>query len=53
MKKEEKLEKIARELQNKYAREWRARNRAKVKETNRRHWLKKAEEALKNGYKGE
>lgn len=30
---------------NRYAREWRARNKDRVKEANRRYWEKKAREA--------
>lgn len=39
----EKLEEIAKNLRNAKAREWRNKNKAKVKEINRRYWLKKAE----------
>ena len=35
----------AREARNQYAREWRAKNRDRVREINRRYWEKKACEA--------
>lgn len=35
----------AREERNRYHREWRAKNKEKVKEINRRYWQKKAKEA--------
>ncbi len=40
------LEEIARQLRNKKARQWRANNKDKVRETNKRYWLKKAKEEL-------
>mgnify|MGYP006908810504 CR=1 FL=1 len=43
---EEELEKIAKEIRNKQAREWRAKNKDKVKEINHRYWLKKAREII-------
>lgn len=49
----EELEQKAREIKNKKAREWRAKNKDKVKEINHRYWLKKAREIIeresKNG----
>lgn len=36
------VEKLAREERNRYAREWRAKNKARVKEINRRYWKRKA-----------
>lgn len=51
----EELEQKAREIKNKQAREWRAKNKEKVKEINHRYWLKKAREIIekesKNGRK--
>ena len=38
------IEERAKELRNEYYREWRARNKAKVAEANRRYWEKKAME---------
>ena len=35
----------ARQARNKYAREWRARNRDKVKACNERYWARKAAKA--------
>lgn len=40
------LEKIARELRNKKAKQWRDNNKEKVKEINRRYWLNKAKKEL-------
>ena len=37
-----KLKELARQERNRYAREWRARNKERVRETNRRYWEKKA-----------
>lgn len=36
------LEKIAKEKRNEYYRKWRAANKDKVKEINKRYWQKKA-----------
>ncbi len=36
------LDAIAREERNRYAREWRAKNKDKVRETNRKYWEKRA-----------
>jgi len=43
------IEDIARKLRNEKAREWRIKNKDKVRETNKRYWEKKAREYLKNG----
>jgi hypothetical protein len=40
------LEKLAKELRNKKAKEWRNKNKLKVKEINQRYWLKKAKAEL-------
>lgn len=40
------LEKLARELRNKKAQEWRNKNKLKVKEINQRYWLRKAKNEL-------
>lgn len=40
-----KTEAIIREIKNEYAREWRRKNKDKVKEINDRYWLKKAKES--------
>lgn len=37
------MENQVREARNAYAREWRAKNRDKIKQYNRNYWLKKAE----------
>ena len=39
------IEKKAKELQAEYCRGWRAKNKEKVKEINKRYWLKKAKES--------
>lgn len=36
------LEKIAREVRNAYLREWRAKNKDKVKKINKRYWENRA-----------
>ena len=36
------IEQLAREEQARYLREWRAKNKDKVKEANRRYWEKRA-----------
>ncbi len=42
----ESLEEIARQLMNKKSREWRAKNKDKVREINKRYWLNKAKKEL-------
>lgn len=39
---------LARQIRNAYKRDWRARNREKVKAQNERYWAKKAREAIEN-----
>ena len=46
VKDQNRIEKLARELRNKKAQEWRKNNKEKVKEINRRYWLKRAEKEL-------
>lgn len=40
------LEEFARELRNKKAKQWRDKNKDKVKEINRRYWINKAKREL-------
>lgn len=40
---ENELEKMAKDERNRYMRGWRAENRDKVKDYNRRYWLKRAQ----------
>ncbi len=40
------IESLAKAERNEYAREWRAINKDKVKEANRRYWTKRAENRL-------
>lgn len=40
---DQKAKEDARKAQNKYAREWRAANREKVKQYNERYWMKRAQ----------
>ena len=40
------LEQIARRIRNQKAKEWRAKNKEKIQEINKRYWLKKAKERL-------
>lgn len=42
----EKIEEIARKLRNKKAKEWRDKNKDKVKEINKRYWINKAKKEL-------
>lgn len=46
------LEEVVRIAKNKYIKEWRSKNKDKVKEANRRYWLKKVKKEL-NEKKGE
>ena len=39
---EKEMQELARKERNRYHREWRARNKGKVKEINDRYWAKKA-----------
>ena len=41
-----KLEELARQIKNQKAKEWRDNNKEKVKEINKRYWLKKAKKEL-------
>ena len=41
------IEKEAKNIQAEYHRNWRANNREKVKEINKKYWLNKAKEKLK------
>lgn len=40
------IEQKARKLESEYHRNWRAKNRDKVKETNKRYWINKAKKEL-------
>ncbi len=40
------LERVAKELKNKNAKEWRDKNKEKVKQINRNYWLRKAQKKL-------
>lgn len=51
MEKNNNIEEVARNIRNQKIREWRARNKEKVKEANKRYWEKKAREFLQE--KGE
>ena len=42
----ENIEEIARIIRNQKAKEWRDKNKEKVKEINKRYWLKKAKQEL-------
>ena len=44
---DEQLEELAREKQREYQREWRKKNPDKVRKYNKRYWMKKALEMLK------
>lgn len=50
---ERKLLEIARKMRNQKAKEWRSNNKEKVKEINKRYWLKRAKEYLEKENKGE
>lgn len=42
------IEEIARQMRNKKAKEWRDKNKDKVKEINKRYWLNKAKKQIEN-----
>lgn len=44
--KAENIEEIARKLKNEKAKQWRDNNKDKVKEINKRYWIKKAKKSL-------
>ena len=46
MSEEEKMIELAKKIKNKKAREWARNNKDKVREINKRYWLKKAKEIL-------
>ncbi len=46
MENNEDLQKIAKMLKNERAKEWRRKNKERIKEINERYWLKKAKEKL-------
>lgn len=46
MNKEEKIIELAKKLKNEKAKEWARRNKDKIREINKRYWLKKAKEIL-------
>lgn len=43
-----KIEELARQIKNQKAKEWRDNNKEKVKEINKRYWLKKAKQKIEN-----
>lgn len=47
------LEDEAKKLQAEYHRNWRAKNKDKVRETNKRYWLKKAQKSKEEKEKEE
>ena len=51
MNKEIKLEEIARKIRNQKAKEWRLKNKEKVKDINKRYWLKRTKEYLEKSTK--
>jgi len=42
----ENIEEIARQIRNKKAKEWRDKNKEKVKEINKRYWINKAKKEM-------
>ena len=46
MNNEEKIIELAKKLKNEKAKEWARKNKDKVREINKRYWLKKAKEIL-------
>lgn len=46
MKNSKELERVAKELKNKNAKEWRDKNKEKVKQINHNYWLRKAQKQL-------
>jgi len=53
MNKDIKLEEIARKIRNQKAKEWRLNNKEKVKDINKRYWLRRAKEYLEKESNGE
>lgn len=49
----EELEQKVKELRNKKAREWREKNKEKVKQINHNYWLRKAKQALEEEKKND
>lgn len=49
----EQLEKKVKELRNKKAKEWRDKNKEKVKQINHNYWLRKAKQALEEEKKND
>ena len=47
MEDEEKMAELAKKLKNEKAKEWARKNKDKVREINKRYWLKKAKKVLK------
>lgn len=47
------FEKEARNLRNEYQRKWRAANKDKVREANKRYWERKAQKAMEEATHGE
>ena len=50
---EQALSNEAKEARREYAKKWRAQNRDKVRENNRKYWERKAQQIQKNGGEGE
>lgn len=48
MRKHAQLEILARKLRNKKAKEWREKNKEKVREINKRYWLNRAKKVLES-----
>lgn len=46
------IEEIARQLRNQKAKEWRDKNKDKVKEINKRYWINKAKKKLEKRKEG-
>lgn len=46
------VEKMAKEAQNRYAREWRKKNPDKVRETNRKYWVRRVEREISKRKEG-
>lgn len=47
------LKEVARQIRNQKAKEWRLKNKDKIREINKRYWLKKAKEKLAEDEKRE
>ena len=53
MKESKEIEELARKLRNEKAKEWRDNNKEKLKEINKRYWIKRAKKMLESNKESE